>query len=169
MAIVFSGTVLLLAFGLGLRFFGTIIPEGDTGVRLRSGVVTAQKITQGFYLTIPKFYEIKTFKGSIRMSTMNIDIAKALGGQSEKKPISLMWRVIDGRKFYPATRSTSASENAIGEAIIESAIHTSRVMKSSGRIQATSLASADWDFVVAKVNEQLVEKAGIKILRIDKK
>ena len=166
MAIFLSGILLLVIIGVGCNFLGVIVPEGGTGIRLRSGVPTDQKIEQGVYLNIPGLYEIKTFKGGIHISPMNVNVRHQDG-----QGIRVLWRVIDGRRFHKLRQaSASDTEEAIGVALIKVEIQNAILpsdAKKPNPDKSKLFSSTDWDYLVEKLNGKIVGRDGIKILRID--
>ena len=95
------------------------VPEGATGVRLKRGQPTPEKIAQGMYLQIPGVYEIKVFLGWIHISQLSqfkregSDIPCSFPGRHK---VRALWRVVDGRLFFPLTAQGSGlDDTAAGE------------------------------------------------------
>ena len=158
--------------GLALAYFGgLIVPEGATGVRLKRGVATGQKITQGIYVNIPGLYEIQVFSGAIHTSQMAVSDDRHLCEPFLGEKLEILWCIVDGRLFWPLRAANSkASNTELGENQISGKICALNEGLRTASVQSGNPPLNLEDGSAERfLNESLMPGFGIRVLRISRR
>lgn len=166
-SIVFACTLAtVLLAGLFLRFFVVALGEGQTGVRLKAGTPTHERIAQGLHIRIPHFYDVERFHGGIHISAIRLPCKSPDGSPPQPASAKVLWNIMDGRAFYPLTLANPQMTHAeVGERAIEQAL----CALSASAENINPLGTKDRHRVMGHLDEVLQAPKGIRVLAIDEK
>lgn len=154
---------------LVLAYFGALyVPEAATGVRLKMGSSTEEKITQGMHVNIPWLYEIKVFSGAIHISQLEID---ADGHACEPVPrakLRILWRIVDGRRFMPLTAASPRTPiAALGERqILQTVCGVNKAALKTSKQRDNPLLNFKDGSMERLLNASLVPGFGVEVLNM---
>jgi hypothetical protein len=156
----------VLLAGLVLKFLVAALGEGQTGVRLKAGIPTQERIAQGLYFKIPHFYDIERFHGGIHISAIRLACKGPDGSSQTLHSVKVLWNIVDGRAFYPLTRAQPEMTHAqVGEIAIEQALCAWQASTASGSL----LNPTDQHELMGHLDAVLPAHKGIRVLTLQDK
>lgn len=162
-----SIVVVLLGLCLGSYFFASIVMEGDTAVRLCSGVLTDEKIEAGPHWDIPKFYALRINHGAFQIRIHTLTAPAMPGSHNPASPIIAKWFVADGRQYFKSMQANNpVDDRAAADAQINAELQRRLVLELAKREKDRPLPSTeqDWNLLTKQVGHALFAEYGVRLV-----
>ncbi len=156
---------------LVVAYFGVLyVPEAATGVRLKMGSATEERITQGIHISIPWLYEIQVFSGAIHISQLGIDLDGHACEPTPPAKLRVLWRIVDARRFLPlVAASPGTSVAALGERqILQTFCALNKARLEASKPSGNPPPNLEDGSIERLLNESLVPSFGVEVLNMSK-
>ena len=162
----------LLGLSLSSYFLVSIVTEGSTAVRLRSGVLSDETVEAGWHWDIPGLYALRMNRDAFQMRIETLKIPAISEIRNTDQPIIAMWYVTDGRQYFKSMQANNpVDDRAISDAKINAklqqrlAIELTKYLKE----QPLSLTENDWQELTKQIGQSMFTDYGVRLVSLKPK